>query len=816
MFRVLYCLTTGHDPTLLAVAVVVCAATSIAALSLFAMGRQSTGRRRIAWAGLAGACGGTGIWSTHFIAMLAYNAGTPLRYDAFITAQSLLIAIAISSVGFAVAMTDRRHAPLIGGAIIGVAIAAMHFRGMRAIVVPGTLAWEEPMLIVSLLVGPLFAAASMVVVDRVSARYAVGLAAVFLVMAVCGLHSIAMTAVTVMPDPTIEAPAGMHKTGLAFAVTSVTLVVILCAVAAIAIQRAALRFEILLREQNALFQSAIHHLPVALSMFDGHQRLIMCNPAYRKMYDLSETGLHPGDAFSDIVLQHVAREQGNSLEAAEGARAWIAHHLNRLAAGNAFSEVLKLHDGRTIHKRVGPIEGGGWVDVQEDATSATHANEQIAWLARHDPLTGIANRLQFRERLEHQFATYQPSSPFALLWLDLDHFKGINDKLGHQVGDAFLQCVAQRLRGNLRAGDVAARLGGDEFAVLKMETPNSDAVTQFAERLLAVLREPFNVEGHCLCGSASIGIALAPVHGRTPDELFASADAALYAAKAKGGDVGTVYEANLREEIHAHPLASELAQGIQNREFILHYQPIVDLELGRPTGVEALMRWKHPRRGTIPPSEFIPLAEQTGLIVELGAWAIRQACHDAMAWPDEISVSVNLSTLQIESESIQEAVCDALFTSGLDPARLELEITETMLLRDLERSRKVLQRLHDMGVRIALDDFGTCFANLSYLRNLPLDTIKIDRTFVQDGMAEPGSLAILSAVADLARKLGMRSVAEGVETGGSLAAARQAGYQAAQGFYFSLPVPARAVPRALRRCKTKLAQCEIGGTPRAA
>jgi diguanylate cyclase (GGDEF)-like protein len=815
MFRVLYCLTTGHEPRLLALALGVCVVTSVAALSLFAMGRQCTGGRRYAWAGLAGACGGTGIWATHFVAMLAYNAGVPLRYDPFITAQSLLIAIAFSAAGFAVAVSNRRHAPLLGGAIIGVAIAAMHFRGMQAIVVPGTFAWDEPMLAFSLFAGLAFATASMAVFDRVSARYAVGLAAVLLALAVSGLHSVAMTAVTVTPDPTIDAAAGMNKIGLAFAVVSVTLVVVLCAVAAIAIQRAALRFETLLREQNALFEAAVHYLPVALSMFDRHQRLIMCNPAYGKLYGLGETDIRPGDTFSDIVLQHVEREQGGSAQAMEGARAWIAHHLNKLAEGNAFSEVLRLHDGRTIHKRVGPIEGGGWVDVQEDVTSTTRANEQVAWLARHDPLTGIANRLQFIECLEHQFATYQPSRPFALLWIDLDHFKGINDKLGHQVGDAFLKCVAQRLRGSLRVGDVAARLGGDEFAVLQMDTPNPDTAMQFADRLLAVLGEPFNIEGHCLCGSASIGIAIAPLHGQTPDELFARADAALYTAKAKGGDAATVFEGN-REEACTNPLASELAHGIQNGEFILHYQPIVDLELGRATGLEALMRWKHPRRGTIPPSEFIPLAEQTGLIVELGAWAIRQACHDAIAWPDEISVAVNLSALQIESEGLFETVCDALFASGLNSGRLELEITETMLLRDCDRSRRILRRLHDMGVRIALDDFGTCFANLSYLRNLPLDTIKIDRSFVQDEVAQSGSLAILSAVADLAKKLGMRSIAEGVETAASLLAVRQAGYQSAQGFYFSLPVPARAVPRALSKCRTKCAEDRSRSAPKAA
>ena len=816
MYRVFSCLTTGHDPWLLTIAICVCVAAATAAFALYAIACQSADSRRLHWAALAGACGGTGIWATHFVAMLAYQAGLPVRYDPLITAESLLIAIGVSAAGFAMAASGRRHARLLGGALVGVAIAAMHFRGMQAVVIPGEFVWDHSLVVGSILAGIGFAAASIAIFHHLQGARAIGFAALCLALGVCALHFIAMGAVVIVPDPTIDAAAGLNKAHLAFAVVSVTLVVILCAVAAIFIQRANLRFEAILRDQNVLFETAIHHLPVGLSMFDADQRLIMCNPAYRKLYGLTEIDTRHGKTFSEIVLQHVEREQGRSEGAIQGAREWIADHLFRLSNGNAFTDILTLPDGRTIQKKVAPIVRGGWVDVQEDVTSTMRANEKLEWLARHDALTGIANRLQFREHLERHFNTYQPSCPFALHWLDLDHFKDINDKLGHQVGDELLKCVAQRLRKSLRAGDVAARLGGDEFAVLQIGVTDESAARNFAERLLANLRAPYDVLGHRLNGSATIGIALAPSHGQTPDLLFASADEALYAAKANGRGIAAIYEAGAGDGAIANPLRRELQQGIENAEFTLHYQPIINLDLGRVSGFEALMRWKHSRRGMIPPSEFIPLAEDSGLIVEMGAWALKQACRDAMTWPNDITVAVNLSALQIEAGDVYKAVCDALSASGLTPARLELEITETVLMRDHERSRKILKKLHALGVRIALDDFGTSFANLSYLHNLPFSTLKIDRSFVHAAENRPESLAILASVADLASKLGMRSIAEGVETAASLAAVRNAGYGEAQGFFFSLPVPARSVSRTLAKCRARLGDINFVGAPRAA
>jgi diguanylate cyclase (GGDEF)-like protein/PAS domain S-box-containing protein len=804
VLRVLACLTTEHDPWLLALAVGICGAAALTALALHAIACRSTDHRRIAWSALAGVCAGTGIWSTHFVAMLAYQVSLPIQYEPVVTAQSLLLAVGISALGFGVAAMRKGASRLWGGAIVGLAIATMHFWGMQALVVPGELIWDSTVVTSSIAVGIILASAALAMFDVMRGQRALLLAACCFVLAVCALHFTAMAAVIIVPDPTIEVAAGLNKPHLAMAVAAVTFVVILCAWAAILLQQENLRFETLLRDQNEMFEAAIQHLPVALSLFDARDRLIMCNPAYRRLYGAEGAEGLLGRTFSDVVLEYVGREQGRSERAVKSARAWIDEHMQRISGGQAFSESFKLPDGRTILKRVGPISRGGWVDVQEDVTPTIRATDHLAWAAQHDALTGIANRLRFRQHLEEKFKSYRPSAPFALHWIDLDHFKEINDKLGHQVGDEYLKCMAKRLATSLRADDVIGRLGGDEFAVLQGNVHDAEAAQQFAERLLANLRGPYDVVGHQLTGAASIGIALAPQHGETPDQLFASADIALYAAKGRGRGAAALYEAGLEEKEIPNPLADELRQAVANGELLLHYQPIIDLKAGRICGFEALMRWKHPRRGTIPPSEFIPLAEQSGLIVGMGAWAIEQACQDARGWPNDISVSVNLSTRQIEDGDVCATVGNALAASGLAARRLELEITETALLRHPEQARRVLSKLHQLGVRLALDDFGTCFSNLSYLRVLPVSTVKIDRSFVEATAERPGSRAILAAVAELAAKLGLRAVAEGVETEAGLAAIRDAGYQHAQGFYFSLPVPASSVARTLARCQDRL------------
>jgi diguanylate cyclase (GGDEF)-like protein len=560
-----------------------------------------------------------------------------------------------------------------------------------------------------------------------------------------------------------------------------------------------------LEQLNACFEAALNHMGRGLSMFDSEQCLVVCNKAYADIYLLPPELTRPGTPFIEILRYHMRRVTGQEASK-ESAAEWIKNHVCRLQQTGHRAEIQNLDNGRVIRVTYEPLASGGWVDMQEDITAQRQSDEKIEWLARHDTLTEIPNRFHFRERLEHQFETYDPRQGFALLWLDLDHFKEINDRFGHLVGDGLLKSVAERLKSSLRAGDVVGRLGGDEFAILQVGVDREDLADNLARRILQNIRRPHDVLGHCLHTEASIGVALAPHHGQNPEQLFACADMALYRAKSMGRGVHAVYTPGSVDAAAApNPLRAELLDAVERSELVLHYQPIVDLRGGKVSSFEALMRWKHPSRGLIPPSEFIPIAEETRLIVRMGSWALMQACTDAKDWPEATKVAVNLSAVQIECCDVYEIVSETLAATGLQPHRLQLEITETVLMRDQTRTQDVLRKLHDLGVLITLDDFGTCFATLNYLRSFPFKKIKIDRSFVRDIPEHHDCVAIVKSVADLARELNMRSVAEGVETSASLAAVRAAGYDEAQGFYFSPPVRASGVKRAVKQCALRLA-----------
>ena len=557
-----------------------------------------------------------------------------------------------------------------------------------------------------------------------------------------------------------------------------------------------------LERLNTCFEAALNHMGRGLSMFDADQRLVVCNKAYAGIYFLPDELTRPGTALAEILAFHLRRASGETPSAAS-IESWIEQHVARLAQDGQREEIQHLSDGRVIRVTYHQLDGGGWVDMQEDITAQRQSDEKIKWLARHDTLTEVPNRFHFRECLEQQFDCYDPRLGFALHWIDLDHFKEINDKYGHLVGDGLLKSVANRLKSSLRAGDMVGRLGGDEFAVLQVGIDREELADSLAHRLLENIRRPHDILGHRLQAEASIGVALAPQHGQDPEQLFASADMALYRAKSLGRGVQSVYTQH-EAATTTNPLKAELQRAVEREELVLHYHPIVDLREERVSNFEALMRWKHPSRGLIPPSEFIPIAEESHLIVKMGSWALTQACTDAMTWPEDIKVSVNLSAVQIESSDVYDVVVRALEATRLPAQRLQLEITETVLLRDHTRTQEVLKKLDDLGVTITLDDFGTCFATLNYLRSFPFKKIKIDRSFVRDIPEHHDCLAIVRSVGDLARELNMRSVAEGVETAASLAAVRAAGYDEAQGFYFSPPVPARAVQRAIIQCKQRM------------
>jgi diguanylate cyclase (GGDEF)-like protein/PAS domain S-box-containing protein len=434
-----------------------------------------------------------------------------------------------------------------------------------------------------------------------------------------------------------------------------------------------------------------------------------------------------------------------------------------------------------------------------DVTESREAEARIAHLAHHDALTGLPNRLLFRDRLEAALAQAQRGRGFTVFCLDLDRFKEVNDTLGHPLGDALLGAVAARLAAGLRATDTLARLGGDEFAIIQADMDQPGDASALAGRLIESLQAPFDIEGHQVLIGTSIGIAISPADGRSGEALLKAADMALYRAKAEGRGRWRFFEAGMDARMQQRrALEIDLRRAVQAGEFELFYQPIVAIPSRQVTGLEALLRWRHPQRGLVPPDTFIPLAEETGLIVPLGDWVLRQACREAAGWAGAPKIAVNLSPAQFTGPQLLETIAGALQESGLDPARLELEITETAMLQDTEATLATLHRMKALGVRIAMDDFGTGYSSLSYLRRFPFDKVKIDRSFTSEIGQSPQSAAIIGAVADLCSGLAMTTTAEGVETEPQFQALLRMGCQEAQGYLFSRPLPAAEIPGLLR------------------
>src|SRR4051794_13319817 len=445
--------------------------------------------------------------------------------------------------------------------------------------------------------------------------------------------------------------------------------------------------------------------------------------------------------------------------------------------------------------------GGGWVATFEDITEWQQAQEQITHMARHDALTNLPNRTLFREQLEKALRLVRRSDQLAVLCLDLDHFKDINDSLGHPVGDALLKEVARRLGECITEHDTVARLGGDEFAIVQFCSDcEPSAVAMLASHVVEKVSAPYEIAGQQLVIGVSIGISLAPEDGKNPDELLKKADLALYRAKEDGRGTYRFFETGMDARAQARRLLEmDLRAALQRDEFEAYYQPIRDVVSGRVVAFEALLRWNHPERGLIAPMNFIPLAEETGLIIQLGEFVLRSACTDAATWPDDVDVAVNLSPVQFKNPNLIASVTEALVASGLDARRLELEITESVLLQNSEATLATLHDLRAMGVRISLDDFGTGYSSLSYLRSFPFDKIKIDRSFVSELATREDSMAIIRAVTGLGRSLGIVTTAEGVENDAQLELLRREGCTQAQGYLFSKPRPASDVAIMLDR-----------------
>ena len=561
------------------------------------------------------------------------------------------------------------------------------------------------------------------------------------------------------------------------------------------------RREAELRQTNGRFDAALGSMSQGLCLYDGAEQLLVVNQRFHEIYSLSPEYVVAGCNFRDVLRgMHAAGHLPSDACVDTLSKTWSA----RLATRKGGSMLQAIKDGRMIAISYEPTAEGGWVATYEDVTERRRAEERAIFLARHDDLTRLPNRALFHERVEQALAQVGRGMQAAVLCLDLDRFKAVNDTLGHPVGDGLLQAVANRLQACVREVDTVARLGGDEFAVVQVGLDSPADVELLARRLVDALSRPYDLGGHHVVIGTSVGVALAPSDGKHPDLLLKNADIALYRAKLEGRGTFRFFEPEMDIRLQVRRMLElDLHNALAASEFELFYQPLLDLASDQICGFEALMRWRHPTRGLVSPAEFIPVAEEIGLIVAMGDWALNQACMEAVGWPGSVKVAVNLSPVQFKNGNLVQSVTEALDRSGLPARRLELEITESVLLQNNKAIVAVLHDLRDLGVHIAMDDFGTGYSSLSYLRSFPFDKIKIDQSFVRDLCTKPDSIAIVRAVTGLGISLGMMITAEGVETQEQLAHLRAECCTEVQGYLLSRPCPASEVADLLQRSQAK-------------
>ncbi|MBX5168969.1 MULTISPECIES: EAL domain-containing protein [unclassified Rhizobium] len=546
--------------------------------------------------------------------------------------------------------------------------------------------------------------------------------------------------------------------------------------------------------QQRLFEIILNNLPLGLSVFDADQRLTLSNIRFAQLFGLTQDDVAAGATIADLT---------DKMRGAEGASAKPGRRVGRHSSATTKRSSIRrrewlMDDGRIIQSMVTILADGSNIAIHADVTEDRRAAERITYLAHHDPLTGLPNRIHFREQVDATLIERKPDEQIALVHLNLDRFKSINNTMGVSVGDKILQQVAQRIRASAGSENALARLGSDEFAILQTGRQQPWNVTALAEQIRRALSEPFIHGEKQVELSVSMGIAVAPGDGEDTDILLKNAGVALSHAKADGRKRERFFAGEMEVQMQMrHALEADLRAAVEKEEFELHYQPLYDLSQRRICGFEALIRWNHPIRGRVAPMDFIPLAEEVGLIVDIGRWVLRQACNDAAQWPEDIKVAVNVSAIQFSSSDLTEDVSEALAAAAVSPSRLELEITESVLMENLSEVLPILHALKERGIRISMDDFGTGYSSLSYLSSFPFDKIKIDKSFVSDIVDNKEAHAIMHAIILLGDALGMRVTVEGVETAAQLALLECEECDEIQGYHISPPRPVRDVPHLL-------------------
>ena len=763
--RVLSCLTTEHNLLLVTLAALICTLGAWTSLNLLGKARGGHGGTAKAWVFFGAVAAGSSVWCTHFVAMLAFEPQTPVSYEAGLTALSLILVIFTSTIAFLVASMNVTFAASLGGAAFGGGVAVMHYVGMAAFSVDATILWNSGYFTASLawsIVVSALAFQSVASANPAWARYgAPGL----LVGSVVGLHFTGMAAMTILPFAPSDAAATSSEARemLAFAVTGVAVLVMGIVWVSNFVDRA-------VREQAA---QRLRHL--AGSSADGmiitqNDEIIEANAAFEAL---------SGFARDDLIGQPVSTVGFRVDTLVEGA---VVRTTLQAACGDSVAVEIAAHTESG--------EQGLRVYALRDIRPRLEQERRIANLARTDALTGLPNRASFLEHLDHIIADCEVGSSLALLAIDLNRFKEVNDLQGHAAGDIVLRVLSERMRGVLREREYLARLGGDEFVATCRVSGRDDAL-DFAVRLEKQLFSTVQIDHvEAVCG-ASIGIALYPDHAPNATTLMNNADLAMYRAKGSPIDNICFYAEEMDEALRVRRrMISDLREALPRGELELRYQVQVDITTERSVGYEALLRWRHPERGYVSPTEFIPLAEETGLILPIGEWVLRTACAEAATWDEPDTIAVNLSAIQLHQIELPDIVEQILIETGLPPSRLELETTETSLMKDPQRAIHVLKRLKELGISIAMDDFGTGYSSLSTLRAFDFDKIKLDKTFVDGIDKDAQARAVMLAVLALGNALSIPVLAEGVETKEQVDFLKSRGCDKVQGYFFGRPVPA--------------------------
>ena len=751
MFKIYNCIANAHDLRLVGLAALVCVLASFAAINLLRHARKTRGHMRGVWLAVSAITTGFGIWATHFIAMLAFTPGIPSGYNIILTILSLVAAILLTGAGLAVSLTPSwRHGPWVGGTIVAGGIAAMHYTGMAAFEIAGVILWDPVLVAASVVLGAAIGAVALPVgLHGKGEKWKLG-GAVLLTLAICSHHFTAMGAVSIIPDSTMEVsqsalPAGWLAVGVAIA----SFAIIGLALAGVVLDiRDHRRSELEVDRMRDLANASVEGLLVC----DG-EAIVSVNTSFAALTGLSTANLVGARlecCFPDQIARAKLLSRSNQtvetdLRHVDGSMTPVELILRQI-----------VFAGRPHH-----------VVAVRDLKARKDAEQHIYFLAHHDALTSLPNRSHFNARIEQEIAALTAGKSLAVLCLDLDRFKEVNDLFGHTVGDKVLQRVASRVTEVLGERQIMARLGGDEFAILMPDVANPAAASRLAETILEALRASGDASETQI--ATSIGIALCPDDATDRQSLLTHADTALYRAKTEGRNTYRFFEARMGAEVRERRmLEHDLRHAIMRDELRLVYQPQQEIQSGRVIGFEALLRWKHPMRGDISPAVFIPIAEETGVILQIGDWVLKTACREAATWKQPLKIAINVSAVQLYNDKFVQELHQMLLEIGLPPHRLEIEITETALVRDFNRALSMLRQIKALGVRIAMDDFGTGYSSLSNLRAFPFDRIKIDGSFIKSVNSNGQAATIVRAVLGLGRGLGLLVLAEGVETDAEL------------------------------------------------